>query len=122
MKKLIFILALFIAPTAYAGNTSIHVDWGYICPSSVSVTGFRLYQGDTPVWMWEGEDIRSGDAYVDILREETKYTLVAVFEDGTESPHSVVYPLTNEPDDKPRILEVTTKVTTEIEHTVTLVR
>jgi hypothetical protein len=55
------------------------------------VTGFRLYQEGVAVHTWDGAATTAGDATVELTAEITRFTLVAVFADGTESPHSAPY-------------------------------
>ena len=72
---------------------SIHVEWGYTPPSAPAVTGFKLYQEGAHVCQWPGETVTSGDCDAPITKVSTGFTLTAVFNDGTESPHSAVFTL-----------------------------
>lgn len=86
-----FYFYLCISTSAYAESRSIHAEWGYIPPTEPEVIGFRLYQEGTAVHDWEGASYRAGDITVDLTTRYTSFTLTAVFDDDTESPHSAPF-------------------------------
>lgn len=88
---LVMVLLVVTAGVAYAESRSLHVEWGYTPPTDPAVTGFRLYQEGAAVHTWDGEDVREGDATVDLTATITTFTLTATFADDTESPHSAPF-------------------------------
>ena len=109
MKRLLLVIALlFIASSAFAApqwNRSITVEWGYESPADLTVTGFKLYQEGMPACEWSVPIARIGSCDVVLTTKITKYTLTALFGDGTESPHSEPYVLIDW-GPKPRIIKV----------------
>lgn len=82
---------LLITSSAYGWDKSIHIEWGYIPPSDLTVTGFRLYQSGKEVCVFQGADVRQGDCNISLTQTGTPFTLTAVFSDKTESPHSAPF-------------------------------
>lgn len=83
--------ALLLAFCVSNAVASIHVTWGYIAPDPPpNLTGYRLYHNGTAVQDWLNPLLRDGDA--DISPEVLdSFTLTALFDDGSESPHSAPY-------------------------------
>ena len=74
---------------------SIHVEWGYTPPQDIQVAGFRLYQDGSPVCDFPGEKITGGDCTVELGKSRTSMTLTAYFAEGSESPYSAPFNLTD---------------------------
>lgn len=89
MLKIILTVCLLFPLSALA--QSIHVTWGYTPPMAPAVTGYRLYQEGTPVCVVMDPLAQETDCDVILTKQITVYTLTALFEDGTESPHSAPY-------------------------------
>jgi len=77
---------------AMASNcmASYTVEWGYTPPSSPAVTGYRLYKFGQQVAYFPGAITASGTVDADIKPGDT-FTLTALFDDATESPHSAPF-------------------------------
>lgn len=85
-------LLMALAPaTAISWQQHIRVDWGYTPSSSPAVTGYQLYQEGVKSCLWSGAATTAGDCNVELTKQTTRYTLTAVFADGTESPHSAPF-------------------------------
>lgn len=91
MIRVILTAALLAFASLASAAQSIHVEWGYTPPSDPAVTGFRLYQNGQPRIDWPGASIESGDVTLDSLDVGDSFTLTALFDDATESPHSSPY-------------------------------
>lgn len=89
---LLFLFVPSFALAAPTWNRSIHAEWQYEAPEDVKVSSFRLYQNGIQACEFVGELTRSGDCEVSLTRKTTNYSLTAVEEDGSESPHSDIYP------------------------------
>lgn len=84
-----------LAPTsAGAATRSIHVEWGYTPPSEPAVTGFKLYQEGVFACQTMKPTAASLDCTVSLTGATTEFTLTAVFNDGSESPHSSPFAFT----------------------------
>jgi len=97
MKKLInFILIgiaviCFTVPVAIAGwDRELTAEWEYTVPEGDTVTGFKLYNNDVEIVMFNG-DVRTGTFTEVLTSRSNNYTLTAVLGDGTESPKSDIY-------------------------------
>ena len=80
---------LLVAPvTALA---EIHVEWGYTIPDPPpNLTGYRLYQNGTQAHEWLDPLLTEGDAPITPDIGDV-FTLTAIFDDASESPHSPEY-------------------------------
>jgi len=93
-KKLflyILILLLFCASKVFSVERVIHIEWGYTPPSVPGVIGFKLYKEGTPSCQIMNKDAFDMDCYVTITKQQTPFTLTALFDDNTESPHSAPF-------------------------------
>jgi hypothetical protein len=87
----VLVTILLAAAMARAETRSIHVEWGYTPPTEPEVTGFQLYQEGTAVCTFPGAETTAGDCTVDLTATVTNFTLTAMFDDNTESPHSAPF-------------------------------
>ncbi|MBM9513983.1 PKD domain-containing protein [Desulfogranum marinum] len=98
LKKLLQILLTFacctFATMAAAADHSIHIEWGYTPPSEPAVTGYRLYKEGTFSCETQNPLATSMDCSVSLEQDTTNFTLTALFDDGSESPHSASFPFT----------------------------
>jgi PKD repeat protein len=86
------ILAALSTPIcAGAATRSIHVEWGYTPPSVPEVAGFKLYQEGAFACQTLKPATTSMDCTVPLTKATTRFTLTALFNDGTESPHSTPF-------------------------------
>jgi len=69
-------------------SQSIHVEWGYTPPSKPKVAGYKLYKEGAFACQEMKPMARAMDCTVSLTAQSTDFTLTAVFDDGTESPHS----------------------------------
>lgn len=84
-----------MTPTpAGAATRSIHVEWGYTPPSEPAVAGFKLYQEGVFACQTMTPTATSLDCTVSLTGATTEFTLTAVFNDGSESPHSSPFAFT----------------------------
>lgn len=90
MKALIVALIL-ICPVGLMASQSIHVEWGYTPPSTPNVTGYQLYQNGVTRVIWPGAATVEGDVTLETIAFNDTFTLTAMFDDATESPHSAPY-------------------------------
>lgn len=90
MRAVLVLWALLWAASAIAAQ-SIHVEWGYTPPSMPAVTGYQLYQNGTAMIVWQGAATVAGDVTLNALAAGDIFTLSAMFDDATESPHSAPY-------------------------------
>lgn len=90
MRAFVILGALLWASFAF-GSQSIHVEWGYTPPSEPAVTGYQLYQNGVARIVWQGAATVAGDVTLDALAFGDIFTLTALFDDSTESPHSAPY-------------------------------
>ena len=82
------------ATSAGAATRSIHVEWGYTPPSEPAVAGFKLYQEGVFACQTMTPTATSLDCSVSLTGATTEFTLTAVFNDGSESPHSSPFAFT----------------------------
>lgn len=94
LQTLLFIASCLYAITAVAADQSIHVEWGYTPPSEPAVSGFKLYKEGTAACETQNPYATSMDCTVSLEKDTTYFTLTALFEDGSESPHSTPFPFT----------------------------
>jgi len=84
-----------LTPTpAEAATQSVHVEWGYTPPSEPAVAGFKLYQEGVFACQTMQPTATFLDCTVSLTGATTQFTLTAVFNDGTESPHSSPFAFT----------------------------
>lgn len=92
------ILSIYYSPlaatSAGAATQSIHVEWGYTPPSEPAVAGFKLYQEGAFACQTMQPTATFLDCTVSLTAATTQFTLTAVFNDGTESPHSSPFAFT----------------------------
>lgn len=81
-------LLLATAPALAAGQ-AITVEWEYTAPSEPAVTGFRLYRDGAAVCDLPGPDVRRGEC--EVSAGTARYTLSAIFAEGSESEQSAPY-------------------------------
>jgi FOG: PKD repeat len=86
--------------TLAATSRSIHVEWGYVPPTSPAVTGFKLYQEGVFVCGSDSPAAIEMQCEVSLEQERTTFTMTATFSDGTESPHSEPFTLYNITDEQ----------------------
>ncbi|WP_319548580.1 PKD domain-containing protein [Desulfogranum marinum] len=98
LKKLLQILLTItcctFATMVAAADHSIHIEWGYTPPSEPAVTGYRLYKEGTFTCETQNPLATSMDCSVSLEQDTTNFTLTALFDDGSESPHSASFPFT----------------------------
>lgn len=92
--RLFVALLCWLPISVSAATQSIHIEWGYTPPSQPAVTGFKLYQEGTYVCQSLNPTATAMDCVVTLTATTTNFTLTAVFNDGTESPHSSPFPFT----------------------------
>ncbi|PIE60382.1 MAG: hypothetical protein CSA31_02340, partial [Desulfobulbus propionicus] len=106
-QRMLHILLLtaycFYATSAAATDQSIHIEWGYTPPSEPAVSGFKLYKEGSAACEIQNPYATSMDCTVSLEQDTTNFTLTALFEDGSESPHSAPFPfiLASDEDDDP---------------------
>lgn len=91
MKTLIVALLASLLGAITVNAASIHVEWGYTPPTEPTLTGFRLYHNGAQAHEWMDPAATSGDADVTGPALGDYFTLTAMFDDNSESPHSVQY-------------------------------
>jgi hypothetical protein len=90
MIRLMLVIVLLAASVSQASQ-SIHVEWGYTPPSTPNVTGYQLYQNGVARVIWPGAATVEGDVTLETIAFNDTFTLTAMFDDATESPHSAPY-------------------------------
>ena len=92
LQCVIFSVCFLISSALAAGwERDVHVEWGYTPPTDLKVSGFVLYQDAVEACAWNGADVRSGDCKTTISTSSTNFTLVARFENNSESPRSAPF-------------------------------
>jgi PKD repeat protein len=95
--RLLLILLCILSPTCVSATTSqtIQAEWNsYTPPAGRTVTAFKLYQEGLFVCQTTVRTATAMDCTVMLTNDTTNFTLTAVFDDGTESPHSSPTPYT----------------------------
>lgn len=82
---------------AEAMSQSIHVEWGYTPPSKPKVVGYKLFKEGALACQEMKPMARAMDCTVSLTAQTTDFTLTAVFNDGTESPHSAPFAFSKSP-------------------------
>lgn len=85
---LVFFCWVFLFSTPVVASQSVRVEWGYTPLNTPPVTGYKLYQNGTARITWSGAETMAGDVTLDTLSVGDSFTLTALFNDSTESPHS----------------------------------
>ncbi len=89
---IIILTCVLFATMAAATNHSIHIEWGYTPPSNPPLSGFNLYQEGTLACTTNNPEVTAMDCDVSLEKDTTNFTLTAIFNDGSESPHSAPFP------------------------------
>ena len=95
--RLLFILLCTLLPTyaSAAISQTIQAEWNsYTPPEGRTVTAFKLYQEGISVCQTTIQAATAMDCTVTLTSDTTSFTLTAVLDDGTESPHSSPTPFT----------------------------
>lgn len=74
---------------------SIHIEWNYdqySAPIDSELSAYRLYKNGIKVCQFDYPYDYAGNCKIISEDGLFKFTLTAVFEDGTESPHSAPFP------------------------------
>lgn len=85
------IAALSTPICAVAATRSIHVEWAYTPPSDPAVSGYKLYKEGAFACQTLQPAATSMDCTVSLTTATTQFTLTALFNDNTESPHSAPF-------------------------------
>ena len=95
--RLLLILLCTLLPTyaSAAISQTIQAEWNsYTPPEGRTVTAFKLYQEGISVCQTTIQAATAMDCTVTLTSDTTSFTLTAVLDDGTESPHSSPTPFT----------------------------
>ncbi|MCP3890267.1 MAG: hypothetical protein GY702_15565, partial [Desulfobulbaceae bacterium] len=92
LQILFILLCCLYSAFALAATQTIHVEWGYTPPSEPALAGFRLYKEGATACETGNPNAVSMDCVVSLEKDSTNFTLTALFEDGSESPHSPSFP------------------------------
>lgn len=92
---LVLVLLVLLGKNAYGSLKSIHIEWGYTPPSAPAVIGYKLYQENVPACQVMLYTAANMDCFVALTKKVTTFTMTALFDDDTESPHSSPYAFTD---------------------------